>query len=128
MNASAVKQARAEAERIAAANAAANDGGPPDAPPVVLPVVLAAALPPATQVVIGADALAQIIAACQPQPHVAGAGAILPEQVGSTRLNAFSSTDSVEWMSWKTHYLEAYEINVWPNICRVREARAAMAE
>jgi hypothetical protein len=56
--------------------AAANDGGPPDAPPVVPPVVPAAALLPDTQVVIGADALAQIIAACQPQPHVAGAGAI----------------------------------------------------
>jgi hypothetical protein len=31
-------------------------------------------------------------------------------------------------MSWKTHYLEVYEIKAWPNICRVREARAAMAE
>jgi hypothetical protein len=31
-------------------------------------------------------------------------------------------------MSWKTHYLEVCEINEWPNIRRVREARAAMAE
>jgi hypothetical protein len=31
-------------------------------------------------------------------------------------------------MSWKTHYLEVCEINAWPNIPRVREARAAMAE
>jgi hypothetical protein len=31
-------------------------------------------------------------------------------------------------MSWKTHYLEVCEIKAWPNICRVREARAAMAE
>jgi hypothetical protein len=31
-------------------------------------------------------------------------------------------------MSWKTHYLEVCEINAWPNIRRVREARAAMAE
>jgi hypothetical protein len=31
-------------------------------------------------------------------------------------------------MSWKTHYLEVCKINAWPNICRVREARAAMAE
>jgi hypothetical protein len=113
---------------MAAANAAANAGGPPDAPPVVPPVVPAAALPPAAQVVIGADTLAQILAACQPQPHVAGAGAILPERAGSTRLKAFSSTDSVEWMSWKTHYFKVCEINAWPNIPRVREARAAMAE
>jgi hypothetical protein len=47
---------RAAAERMAAANAAANAGGPPDAPPVVPPVVPAAALPPAAQVVIGANA------------------------------------------------------------------------
>jgi hypothetical protein len=73
MNAAAVERARAEAERGAAANAAANAGGPPDAPPVVPPVVPAAALPPAAQVVIGNDDFAQIIAACQPQPHVAGA-------------------------------------------------------
>jgi hypothetical protein len=118
---------RAAAKRMAAANAAANAGGPPDAP-VVPPVVPAAALPLATQVVIGADAFAQILAACQTQPHFAGAGAILPEQAGSTRLKAFSSTDSVEWISWKTHYLEVCEINAWPNIRRVREARAAMAE
>jgi hypothetical protein len=26
------------------------------------------------------------------------------------------------------HYLEVCEINAWPNICRVREARAAMSE
>jgi hypothetical protein len=31
-------------------------------------------------------------------------------------------------MSWKMHYLEMCEINAWPNIRRVREARAAMAE
>jgi hypothetical protein len=31
-------------------------------------------------------------------------------------------------MFWKTHYLEVCEINAWPNIRRVREARAAMAE
>jgi hypothetical protein len=31
-------------------------------------------------------------------------------------------------MSWKKHYLEVCEINAWPNIRRVREARAAMAE
>jgi hypothetical protein len=31
-------------------------------------------------------------------------------------------------MSWKTHYLEVCEINAWPNIRQVREARAAMAE
>jgi hypothetical protein len=127
MNAAAVEQARAEAERVAATNAAAKAGGPPDAPPVVPPVVPAAALPRAGQVVNGADALAQIIAACHPQPHVAGAGAILPERAGSTRLKAFSSTDSVEWMSWKMHYLKVREINAWPNIRRVREARAAMA-
>jgi hypothetical protein len=47
---------------------------------------------------------------------------------GSTRLKAFSSTDGVEWMSWKTHCLKVCEINAWPNIRRVREARAAMAE
>jgi hypothetical protein len=82
----AVERARAEADRVAAANGATNANGPPDAPPVVPPVVPAAAFPPAVQVVIGADALAQIIAACQPQPHVAGAGAILPERAGSTRL------------------------------------------
>jgi hypothetical protein len=129
MNAAAANErVRAEAKRVAAANAAGSNGGPPDAPPVVPPVVPAAALPPAGQVVIGADALAQIIAACQPQPHVAGAGAILPERAGSTRLKAFSSTDLVEWMSWKTHFLEVCEINTWPNIRRVREARAAMAE
>jgi hypothetical protein len=52
----------------------------------------------------------------------------LPERAGSTRLKAFSSTDAVEWMSWKTHYLKVCEINAWPNIRRVREARAAMAE
>jgi hypothetical protein len=56
------------------------------------------------------------------------AGAPLPERAGSTRLKAFSSTDAVEWMSWKTHYIEVCEINAWPNIRRVREARAAMAE
>jgi hypothetical protein len=67
MNGAANEQARAEAERIAAA-AAGNQGGPPDAPPVALPVAPAAALPPAGQVVIGADALAQIIAACQHPP------------------------------------------------------------
>jgi hypothetical protein len=118
----------AAAERMAAANAAANADVPSDAqaPPVVPPVVWAAALPPAAQVVIGAGALAQLPAACQPQPHVAGA--ILPEQAGSTRLKAFSSTESVEYMSWKTHYLEVCEINAWPNFRRVREARAAMAE
>jgi hypothetical protein len=59
-------RSRAEAERMAAVNLAANAGGPPDAPPVVPPVVPAAALLPAAQVVIGADALAQIIVACQP--------------------------------------------------------------
>jgi hypothetical protein len=31
-------------------------------------------------------------------------------------------------MSWKTHYLELCKINAWPNIRRVREARAEMAE
>jgi hypothetical protein len=128
MNAAANERVWAEAERVAAANAAVNNGGPPDAPPVVPPVVLAAALPLAGQVVISADAFAPIIATCQPQPHAAGSGAILPKRAGSTRLKAFSSTDSVEWMSWKTHYLEVCEINAWPNICRVREARAAMAE
>jgi hypothetical protein len=82
----------------------------------------------AGQVVIGSDALAQIIAACQPPPHVAGAGALLPERAGSTRLKVFSSTDAVEWMSWKTHYLVVCEIKAWPNIRRVREARVTMAE
>jgi hypothetical protein len=99
MNAAAVERSRVEAKRMAAANAAANAGGPPDTPPVVPPVVPADALPPAAQVVIGSDALSQILAACQPQPHVAGAEAIWPERAGSTRLKAFSSTDSVEWMS-----------------------------
>jgi hypothetical protein len=126
MNAAA-DRARAEAERIANVNAAANADVPPvvQAPPVIPLVVPAAALPPA-QVVIGNAALAQLLAACQPQPHAAGA--ILPEQAGSTRLKAVSSTDSVEWMSWKTHNLEVCEINSWPNICGVREARAAMSE
>jgi hypothetical protein len=78
MNGADNEQARAEAERIAAANAAGNQGGPPDTPPVAPPVALAAGLPLASQVVIGANALAQIIAACQPPPHVAGAGAPLP--------------------------------------------------
>jgi hypothetical protein len=128
MNGAAKERVRAEAERVASANATGNNGGPPDAPPVVPPVAPAAALLPAGQVVIGDDTLAQIIAACQPPPQVAGAGAILPERAGSTRLKAFSSTDSVEWMSWKTHYLEVCEIKAWPNIRRVREARAAMAE
>jgi hypothetical protein len=128
MNGAANKRARAEAERVAATNAAGNHGGPPDAPSVAPPVAPAAALLPASQVVIGADALAQIIAACQPPPHVAGAGALLPERAGSTRLKAFSSTDVVVWMSWKMHYLKVCEINAWPNIRRVREARAAMAE
>jgi hypothetical protein len=31
-------------------------------------------------------------------------------------------------MSWKTHHLEVCEINAWPNIRWVREARAATAE
>jgi hypothetical protein len=128
MNGAANKRARAEAEKIATANAAGNQEGPPDAPPVAPPVAPAAALLPAGQVVIGPDALAQIIAACQPPPHVALAGAPLPERAASTRLKAFSSTDAVEWMSWKTHYLKVCEINAWPNIHRVREARAAMAE
>jgi hypothetical protein len=128
MNGAANKRARAEAKRIASANAAGNQGGPPDAPPVAPPVAPAAALPLAGQVVIGADALAQIIAACQPPPSVAVAGALLPKRAGSTRLKAFSSTDAVEWMSWKTHYLKVCEINAWLNIRRVREARAVMAE
>jgi hypothetical protein len=128
MNRAANERARAEVERIAAANDGGNQGGPPDAPPVAPPVAPAAALPLAGQVVIGADALAQIIAACQPPPHVAVAGAPLPKPAGSTRLKAFSSTDGVEWMSWKTHYLEVCEINAWTNIRWVREARAAMAE
>jgi hypothetical protein len=76
MNVAANEQVRAEAERVAAANAAGNNGGPPDASPVVPPVAPAAALPLSGQVVIGADSLAQIIATCQPPPHVAGAGAI----------------------------------------------------
>jgi hypothetical protein len=127
MNAAA-DRARAEAVKIAAVNAASNADVPPgaQAPPVISPVVPASALPPAAQLVIGAGALAQLLAASQPQPHAAGA--ILPEQAGSTRLKAFSSTDSVEWMSWKTHCLEVCEINAWPNIPRVREARAAMSE
>jgi hypothetical protein len=127
MNGAANKRARAEAERVTAA-AAGNQGGPPDAPPVAHPAAAAAALPQAGQVLIGAAALAQILAAVQPQPQVAVAGAPLHGQAGSTRLKAFSSTDAVEWMSWKTHYLEVCEINAWPNIRRVREARAAMAE
>jgi hypothetical protein len=129
MNGAANERARAEAERIAAANAG-NQGGPPDAPPVVPPAAAVAALPNAGQVLIGAAALAQILAAVQHQSQVAvaGAGAPLHKRAGSTRLKAFSSTDAVEWMSWKTHYLKVCEINVWPNIRRVREARAAMAE
>jgi hypothetical protein len=130
MNGAANEQARAEAERVAAA-AASNQGGPPDAPSVVPPAAAAAALPAhaAGPVIIVAAALAQIIAAVQQrQPQVAAAGAPLHERTGSTRLKAFSSTDAVEWMSWKTHYLEVCEINAWPNIRRVREARAAMAE
>jgi hypothetical protein len=31
-------------------------------------------------------------------------------------------------MSWKTHYLKVCQINAWPNIRRLREAWAAMAE
>jgi hypothetical protein len=120
----AADQARANAERIVNASAAAAN---PDVPPVmnIPPVALAAVLPPA-QVVIDPAALAQLLAACQPQPHAAGA--IAPERAGFTRLKAFSSTDAVEWMSWKTHYLEVCEINAWPNIRQVREARAAMSE
>ena len=115
MNGAANKRARAEADRIA--TAAGNQGGPPDAPPVVLP----AAAPAASPVIIGAAALAQILAAVQQQqPPVAAAGAPLHERAGSTRLKAFSSTDAVEWMSWKTHYLEVCEINAWPNTRRVR--------
>jgi hypothetical protein len=94
MNVAANEQARAEAERIAAA-AAGNQGGPPDAPPVVPPAAAAAALPLAGQVLIGAAALAKILAAVQHPPHVAVAGAPLPERAGSTRLKAFSSTDAV---------------------------------
>jgi hypothetical protein len=127
MSGAANEQARAEAERIAA-SAAGNQGGPPNVPPVAPPAAAAAALPPAGQVLIGVEALAQILAACQHPPHVAVAGAPLPERAGSTRLKAFSSTDAVEWMSWKTHYLKVCKINAWPNIRRVREARAAMAE
>jgi hypothetical protein len=60
---------------MSAANAADNAGGPPNAPPVVPPVVPATALPPAAQVVIGADALAQIMAAstshCWGRRHLA---------------------------------------------------------
>jgi hypothetical protein len=126
MNVVANKRAGAEAERVAAA--AGNQGGHPDAPPVVPPAAAAAALAPAGQVLIGAAAIAQILAAIQHPPHVAGAGALLPERAGSTRLKAFSSTYAVEWMSWKTHYLEVCEINAWPNIRRVREAWAAMAQ
>jgi hypothetical protein len=73
MNVAANKRARAEAERIAAA-AAGNQGGPPNAPPVVPQAAAAAALPPAGQVVIGAAALAKILAAVQHPPHVAVAG------------------------------------------------------
>jgi hypothetical protein len=130
MNGAANERARAEADRVAAA-AAGNQGGPPDAPPVVPPAAAAAALPPhvAGPVIIGQAQLAQILAAVQQQqPQVAAAGAPLHERAGSTRLKAFSSTDAVEWMSWKTHYLEVCEINAWPNIRQVREARAAMAE
>jgi hypothetical protein len=127
MNGAANERARAEAERIAAA-AAGNQGGPPDAPPDVPPAAAAAALPQAGQVLIGPAALAQILAAVQHQPQLAVAGAPLHERAGSTRLKAFSSTDAVEWMFWKTHYLEVCEINAWPNIRRVREARVAMAE
>jgi hypothetical protein len=98
----------AAADRERDRNAAAARGGPPDAPPVVLP----AAAPAAAPVIIGAAALAQILAAVQQQPPVAAAGAApLHERAGSTRLKAFSSTDAVEWMSWKTHYLEVCEIN-----------------
>jgi hypothetical protein len=88
MNAAA-DQARDEAERIVNANAAANADVPPvlQAPPVIPLVVPAAALPPA-QVVIGNAALAQLLAACQPQPHTAGA--ILPKQAGSTRLKVLA--------------------------------------
>jgi hypothetical protein len=120
----AADQARAEAERIVNANAAAANA---DVTPVVQapPVAPAAALPLA-QVVIDNAALAQLLAACQPQPHVAGA--VLLERAGSTGLKAFSSADAVEWMSWKTHYLEVCEINAWPNIRGVREARVAMAK
>jgi hypothetical protein len=114
-----------ERDRIAAAAGNQQEGGPPDAPPVVLP----AAAPAAAPVIIGATALAQILAAVQQQqPTVAAAGAPLHKRAGSTRLKAFSSTDAVEWMSWKTHYLKVCEINAWPNIQRVREAHAAMAE
>jgi hypothetical protein len=130
MNGAANERARAEAERVAAA-AAGNQGGPPDASPVVPPAAAAAALPlpVAGPVIIGAAALAQILAAVQQQqPQVAEAGAPLHERAGSTRLKAFSSTDAVEWMSWKTHYLEVCEINAWPNIRRVREAWAAISE
>jgi hypothetical protein len=72
MNEATNERARAEAERVAAVNAAGNHGGPPDAPPVAPPVAPAAALPPAGQVVIGANALAQIIAACQSHPMLLG--------------------------------------------------------
>jgi hypothetical protein len=120
----AADQARADAERIVNANAAAANA---DVPPVVnVPPVAPVASLPQAQVVIDPASLAQLLAACQPQPHAARA--ILPGRAGSTRLKAFGSTDAVEWMSWKTHYLEVCEINAWPNIRRVREARAAMAE
>jgi hypothetical protein len=52
MNGAAIKRARAEAERVAAANAAGNHGGPPDAPPVAPPVAPAAAPLRAGQVVL----------------------------------------------------------------------------
>jgi hypothetical protein len=110
MKVAANKRARAEAERIAAA-AAGNLGGHPDAPPVVPPAAAAAALPPAGQVLIGAAALAQILAAVQHPPHLAVAGAPLPERAGSTRLKAFSSTEAIEWMSWKTHCGNATQRN-----------------
>jgi hypothetical protein len=117
----ATNRARADAKRIVNANAAAAN---PDVPPVMnVPLVVAAAVLPPAQVVIGPAALAQLLAACQPQLHAAGA--VLPERAGSTRLKAFSSTDAVEWMSWKTNYLEVCEINAWPYIRRVREARKA---
>jgi hypothetical protein len=40
MNGAAIERARAEAERVAAANAAGNHGGPPDAPPLALQLPL----------------------------------------------------------------------------------------
>jgi hypothetical protein len=123
MKGAANERARAEAERIAAATA--NQGGPPDAPPVVPPAAAAASPPPhvAGPVIIGQAKLAKILASVQQhQPQAAAAGAPLHERAGSTRLKAFSSMDAVEWMSWKTHYLEVCEINAWPKIRRVREA------